>query len=123
MPSIRSFDGTDIEYTIRGEGAPLVLVNGLACVESYWKYTIAHFTPHMQVITYDLRGHGKSGPPANPANVEIADHARDLAVLIRELDLVKPTVAGFSLGVQIMFEAYRQMGDNLGALVAVTGPY
>lgn len=123
MPSFRSFDGTRIEYTVRGEGAPLILVNGLACVESYWKYTIEHFMPHMQVITYDLRGHGKSGAPAEEANVEIVHHAQDLAALVRELDVVKPVVAGFSLGVQIMFETYRHLGDNLGALVAVTGPY
>lgn len=123
MPSFQSFDGTEIEYTVRGEGPPLVLVNGLACVESYWKYTIEHFQPRMQVITYDLRGHGRSAPPAADAHVEIAHHAEDLAGLIRELDLVKPVVAGFSLGVQIMFETYRTLGDNLGALVAVTGPY
>jgi pimeloyl-ACP methyl ester carboxylesterase len=123
MPSFRSFDGTEISYTVRGEGAPLILVNGLACVESYWKYTIEHFSPKMQVITYDLRGHGSSGIPSVESNVEIADHARDLAGLLRELNVVNPVVAGFSLGVQIMFETYRHVGDNLAALVAVTGPY
>lgn len=123
MPSFRSFDGTEIQYTIRGEGAPLVLVNGLACDATYWKYLIAHLSPHMQIITYDLRGHGRSSAPGIPENVEIEHHARDLAHLVRELDVVKPVVAGFSLGVQIMFESYRQLGDNLGALIAVTGPY
>jgi pimeloyl-ACP methyl ester carboxylesterase len=123
MPSFQSFDGTEIQYATRGEGAPLVLVNGLACDATYWKYLIDHLSPHMQVITYDLRGHGKSAAPAAPANVEIEHHARDLQQLVRELDVAKPVVAGFSLGVQIMFESYRLLGDNLGALIAVTGPY
>lgn len=123
MPSFRSFDGTEIAYKVRGEGPPLVLVNGLACVESYWKYTIEHFSPLMQVITYDLRGHGASGLPATDENVEISDHAKDLQALVRELRLDKPVLAGFSLGVQIMFESYRHMGESLAALVAVTGPY
>lgn len=123
MPSFASFDGTRIQYTIRGAGRPLVLVNGLACVESYWKYTIEHFKPHMQIVTYDLRGHGESAKPHVPQNVEIEHHARDLIELVDHLALENPVVAGFSLGVQIMFEAYRQAGSRLAALIAVTGPY
>jgi 3-oxoadipate enol-lactonase len=124
MHSFRSFDGTEIEYTSTGEGpSALVLINGLGCVASYWKYTIAHFQPHMRIITYDLRGHGNSDHPAHEDHVEIEHHARDLVGLVDHLGLERPVLAGFSLGVQIMFESYRLAGTRLGGLVAVTGPY
>jgi 3-oxoadipate enol-lactonase len=123
MPALRSFDGTHIHYESHGSGHPIIMVNGLACDANYWKYTRRHFGAHAHVINYDLRGHGKSGHPARREHVEVADHARDLIALISHLGAEKPVIMGFSLGVQIMFESYRQFGNNLGGLVAVTGPY
>ena len=123
MPTFTSFDGTKIAYTVQGSGSPLILINGLVCDEWYWKYTVQHFSAHLQIITYDLRGHGKSAVPAVDDHVAIADHARDLAALSNHLGLQRPIVAGYSMGVQIMFEAYRQLRTRLGALIAVTGPY
>ncbi len=123
MPAFTSFDGTEIAYNVRGEGHPLILVNGLGCVDSYWKYVVNHFGDRMQIVTYDLRGHGSSDFPAVEENVEIEHHAHDLIGLVDHLGLDRPVVAGFSLGVQILFEAYRQAEERLGALVAVTGPY
>ncbi len=123
MASFTSFDGTRINYEVQGEGYPLILVNGLVCDASYWKYLIAHLSPWLKIVTWDLRGHGQSAAPAFDAHVRIEDHARDLGALIDHLGLERPIVGGFSLGVQIMFEAYRQLGTRLGALIGVTGPY
>jgi pimeloyl-ACP methyl ester carboxylesterase len=123
MPGFHSFDGTQIAYEIYGEGYPLVLVNGLANDNTYWKYAISHFAPHLQIISYDLRGHGRSDNPRRTDHVEIEHHARDLVELMDHLSLSGPVVAGFSLGVQIMFETYRHLENRMGALIAVTGPY
>jgi pimeloyl-ACP methyl ester carboxylesterase len=124
MSTFRSFDGTAIAYELHGtDGPPIVFVNGLACDKNYWRYALSHFAPRHRLVTYDLRGHGKSAHPASLEHVGIEHHARDLHELIAHLGLRAPVVTGFSLGVQIMFESYRRLAEEVAGLVAVTGPY
>jgi len=63
MPSIRSTDGTEIDYRTAGEGpTDLVLMHGWAGSGAYFDDTIEHLDrSRIRAITLDLRGHGKSG--------------------------------------------------------------
>lgn len=66
-----SFDGTEISYRIMGEGRPTLLLHGfLADAELNWiqpGIADAIAASGRQVIAPDLRGHGGSEAPVDPA--------------------------------------------------------
>ena len=55
-------------------------------------------TPHRDVITLDLPGHGESPPLHASGGDAVAVMADDIAALLKELELDRPHVAGNSLG-------------------------
>lgn len=59
---VRSADGTALHVTTYGpEGAPtVVLVHGWMCRSDYWTPQVAGLSRDLRLVTYDLRGHGRS---------------------------------------------------------------
>lgn len=51
-----------------------------------------------QVVMYDLRGHGHSAKPHDPARYSTDAHAGDVQALTGHLALDRPAVVGYSLG-------------------------
>ena len=80
-------------YEITGEGEPVVLVHGFALDSRMWDGQVRAWSPHYQVIRYDLRGFGKSSPGQDPYT-----HADDLMGLLRHLEVPRATIVGLSLG-------------------------
>jgi 3-oxoadipate enol-lactonase len=91
-------DGCAIAYTMHGtEGRPrLVLIHSLALDEHIWGGVVEKLTNRAQVLTYDCRGHGRSGRPHMPYTAEL--FARDLAELMDHLKWQSAAVAGASMG-------------------------
>ena len=50
----------DCHYSIRGKGPGLFLIHGIGAAEDSWRFLLPELLEHFTVITYDLRGHGKS---------------------------------------------------------------
>lgn len=59
MPILRYRD-INVYYEIAGAGDPLLFIHGLGSSHRDWEPQVAFFSRHYQVITYDVRGHGKS---------------------------------------------------------------
>ena len=121
-----TWDGTAIAYHILGNKdskKDIVLVNGLFCTESYWKFLIEELSPDYRIITWDYRGHQFSDSPVNRENVQIDSSAKDIHSLLDYLNIKKPVLIGFSLGVQVVFEFFKLFPDRIKAIVAVTGPF
>lgn len=103
-----------------GKGEPLVLVPGLA---GSWRLLLplAHcLARRFQVITYGLRGDGPpslgySGPRCGVW--DMGGHAADLASLIEQLGLERPTVVGVSFGGAIALQMAVEHPRRLGTLV------
>jgi pimeloyl-ACP methyl ester carboxylesterase len=81
-----------------GSGPPLVLIHGLAHRRQAWNPVLGLLTPHREVITVDLPGHGESPPLRTGGGNAVAAMADDVAALLKELELDRPHVAGNSLG-------------------------
>jgi len=100
MANITTSDGCAIEYTLydaREKNAPRVaLIHSLALDGSIWDGVVGALGCDVHVLTYDCRGHGKSGKPAGPYSVE--QFARDLAELFDHLGWPSAAVAGCSMG-------------------------
>src|SRR4051794_35771504 len=85
--AFKSFDGTPIYYESRGSGEPMVFVYGLACLMNHWHHQVHFFSKDHQAVTFDLRGHHKSRPITNAANLTMDAMAKDLLGLLDHLNL------------------------------------
>lgn len=97
-------NGVKTYYTEHGNGKPLIFVHGAFVSEKTWYNQIPYFAMRgYKVITYDARGHGRSGPARTAFSV--SDLGNDLAMLIRKLDLKDYSLVGFSMGGMIILQA------------------
>jgi pimeloyl-ACP methyl ester carboxylesterase len=96
MPFIQTNDILT-SYQTHGSGAPLVFVHGGFVDSQMWEPQLVHFAQRYHVITYDLRGHGKTGPSRrNSYTIEL--FADDLKALLDTLGVERAAICGLSLG-------------------------
>jgi len=97
MPVINA-DGCPIHVEVEGpEGAPvLVLSNSLGTTHAMWEPQVGPLTQHFRLVRYDRRGHGKSGAPKGPYNMERL--GRDVLAVLDGLGLKKVNWCGLSMG-------------------------
>ena len=100
--SFESFDGAKLTLHRLGAGRPLVLLHGLfSSAEMNWiKWGHAALLAEggFEVLMPDLRAHGASAAPHDPAAYPPDVLARDLEALIAHLGLTDYDLGGFSLG-------------------------
>lgn len=97
-----SFDsnGVPIAYTVDGSGEPVILVHGLGSSgDLNWRRpgTVDLLAQHFQVITFDLRGHGRSGKPDTEAAYGV-QMVEDITRLLDHLHIAAAHIVGYSLG-------------------------
>ncbi len=122
---VRSFDGTSLAWTSSGDGEPaVILANGIACTDTYWTFLYPYLVQRgHRVVFWDYRGHGRSGDPANPNEITLSSHARDLLAVADAARVERAVLVGHSMGVQTILEAYRLSRSLVAGLVPVAGPY
>lgn len=118
---ISSSDGTPLYYECFGNGPPLILCNGLMCQRAHWRNQIEYFSKKYQVVTFDYRGHGASGMPANDRHITIDWCARDALSILESLSLSTAVFFGHSMGVAVSLRAAILRPDRVGALVLICG--
>lgn len=114
-------NGVDLAYTEFGSGPPLVLLHGgLGSVEMFGP-NIEALAKVRRVIGVDLQSHGRT--PAVDRLMRFETMAGDIAALIRELELGRAAVMGFSLGGGVALRAGIQHPDLVERLVLVSTPF
>ena len=107
-------DGVSLAYRETGEGHPVVLVHGLFSdgPTNWIKFGTAAklVEAGCRVIMPDLRAHGLSDKPHDPALYSDGVLGRDLAELVAHLDLANYDLGGFSLGARTVVQA---VGEGL----------
>jgi pimeloyl-ACP methyl ester carboxylesterase len=102
-------DGVELAYHELGEGRPVILLHGLfSDAQMNWiKFGNAEriAAEGFRVIMPDLRAHGDSGKPHDPACYPKGILARDLRELVAHLELTDFDLGGFSLGARTTVEA------------------
>lgn len=94
---IEARDGTKLHVKDMGHGHPVVLIHGWPLTGDMFEYqTLALLEAGYRVITYDRRGFGQSGHPADSYNYDV--FADDLATVLETLELEKAHLVGFSMG-------------------------
>ncbi|ASD62056.1 alpha/beta fold hydrolase [Bdellovibrio bacteriovorus] len=119
--SFESFDGTPIYYEVRGEGEPLVLVYGIACLLNHWHHQIEYFSKKYQVISFDLRGHQKSCPVADVSQLTVDALSKDIIGLMAHLNIRKAHFAGHSFGAPLLLDLYEKKPELFLSMVFING--
>lgn len=115
-------DGVELAWRETGEGRPVVLLHGLfSDAEMNWikfGHAAKIAAKGFRVIMPDLRAHGLSASPHDPACYPKGILARDLKELVTHLELTDYDLGGFSLGARTTVEA---VGEGLKPRKAILG--
>jgi 3-oxoadipate enol-lactonase len=96
MPKIR-INNLDHYYEQTAGDPPLVLIHGAFADVSMWDPQWQFFANKHQLLRYDLRGHGRTGP-STLQQYTIDTFADDLATLLESLAFHRPVICGQSFG-------------------------
>ncbi len=94
-------------------GRPLVFVHGWSQSYLSWvrQYQSA-LADEFRIIVYDLRGHGQSEAPNEPALYQSAEHwAGDLQAILLALKVTRPVIIGWSYGSLVAAMHAGRYGD------------
>lgn len=114
MPLIQTGD-IETYYEITEDGEPMVLIHGAGGSHDNWHPQVKYFSERFKVLTYDVRGHGKTG--GSDRKYSCALFADDLYELLNTLQIENPAVCGLSLGGMIAQEYAVKYQSNLAGLV------
>jgi pimeloyl-ACP methyl ester carboxylesterase len=105
-------DGTRIAYDVTGSGPTLVLLHGGGRNRQTWHEAgyVARLQDSFRVITLDLRGHGESDKPTDPAAYSTERMGADILAVADACGADRFAVWGFSYG------------GNIGRYLAVRSP-
>lgn len=100
--TVHSFDGVPLSLNLLGSGRPVLLLHGLfSSAQMNWVrfgHAQALADAGFQAIMPDLRAHGGSAAPHDPAAWPHDVLVRDVQAVVDALGLVDFDLAGFSLG-------------------------
>ena len=122
MPTIDR-DGVKIHYEVHGSGPALLLTHGYSSTSEMWKGQIEALSKHHTLVLWDMRGHGQSDYPDDPAAYSEALTIADMAALLDAVGAGNAIVGGLSLGGYMSLAFYRAHPDRVRALLIIdTGP-
>lgn len=88
-------DSGRLYYEELGKGEPLIFIHGHSFDHTEWNSQVFEFAKKYRVITYDVRGYGRSSMPNEFSNIM---HVDDLAQLMDALKIQKAHIVGLSMG-------------------------
>jgi pimeloyl-ACP methyl ester carboxylesterase len=114
MPDVE-INGIKIDYTIAGEGEPLVLIMGMGLGQKGWMFQTRYFRKYFKTIVFDNRGAGNSGKPEGPYSARMM--AEDTIGLMDYLHIDRAHILGISLGGMIAQEIAINYPQRVNKLV------
>ena len=103
-----------LAYELAGEGPWLTLLHGLAQHSGYWSAQVAALAPHYHLLRVDLRGHGRSGAPAE--GYSQLDHAEDVLAVLDALAIRATHVWGTHTGAAIGLLLAAEQSERIASL-------
>lgn len=108
-------NGTNLHAESVGEGEDVILIHALGLSGDAWWQQVADLARGYRVLTYDVRGHGRSDRPPGPYSLDL--FAEDLRALIEALGVRRAHVVGLSLGGMIAQTYALRYAGRLHSLV------
>ena len=111
------------------DGPPVLFIHGWSGNQMCWRHQVdSALVDEFRVVALDLRGHGMSDRPLDAGRYQEARlWAADIAAVIDQLNLDRPTLVGWSYGGSIICDYLRAYGERavsainfVGAAVSLT---
>jgi 3-oxoadipate enol-lactonase len=117
-------NGISMNYEMKGKGANLVLIHGAGNNLNMWYHQVPAFSKNYRVVTYDVRGSGKTDRPEGDYSMSL--FVEDAYRLMQAIKVTDGYFLGFSMGGRIALELAVNYPEMVKALVlansAVGGP-
>lgn len=109
-------DGISLHYNVKGEGIPIIFIHPPLLTSANFRYQIDELSQKFKVITFDIRGHGRSSYSAQPLTYPLI--VEDIKRLLDHLRIPKAFLCGYSTGGSIVLEFLLTFPDrSLGGIV------
>ncbi len=112
----------DCNYSVTGSGPAIFLTHGVGGAEDAWRFITPKLKSMFTVVTYDLRGHGKS--PVDNKDFNLDDLVLDLERVREKTNIQKAHFIGHSLGGMIAPAYAKRFPErvlSVGLLSTVAG--
>jgi pimeloyl-ACP methyl ester carboxylesterase len=113
-----SLHGQRVNFTIAGQGPPVVLIHGVCGRAAQWDPVLQLLAENHLVVAPDLLGHGESDKPRG--DYSLGAHASGIRDLLVGLDIERASVVGHSLGGGIAMQFAYQFPEHCARLVLVS---
>lgn len=110
-------DGVVLRYEVHGRGPPLLLTHSFGATMRMWDRQVAHFAARRRVILWDMRGHGGSGDPVDPALYSESLTVGDMAAILDACGVERAVIAGTGLGGRMSLAFHFDHSDRVEALI------
>jgi len=113
--------GVHISFDVHGAGPPLLLSHGYSASARMWDGQCD--AVGRRVITWDMRGHGRSDSPDDPDAYSEAETVADMVAILDECGIERAAVGGLSLGGYMSLAFHAAHPERTAALLLFdTGP-
>jgi pimeloyl-ACP methyl ester carboxylesterase len=116
-------EGVRIHYTVDGDGPPVLLTHGFCATSLMWDAQVAALADRYRLIRWDMRGHGRSDSPPDPALYSHELTVADMVAVLDVCDVPRAVIGGLSLGgfMSMLFHVHHP--ERTRSLVLMdTGP-
>ena len=116
-------DTVHIYFEDHGSGPAILLSHGYSATSRMWQGQVEALATRYRVLTWDMRGHGESGSPDDPALYSEAATVEDMAAILEHCGVESAVVGGLSLGGYMSLAFYGAHPEHVRALMLFdTGP-
>ncbi len=117
--------GVHLRYTVHpgGPGVPVLMTHGFTATRAMHELTVPALAPRRTCIAWDVRGHGETDAPADPAQYSIALTLDDMRAILDAEGIERAVLLGHSMGGFLSMSFQRRFPERVAGLVLVgTGP-
>ncbi len=116
-------DGVRIYYEDHGRGPAVLLSHGYSATSRMWAGELETLSDEYRLITWDMRGHGQSDSPDDPAQYSEEATVGDMDAILRECGVEKAVIGGHSMGGYMSLAFNLRHPEKVRALMLLdTGP-
>ena len=122
MPTLNR-NGVNLYYEVHGSGPTLLLSHGFSATSAMWEGQIATLSAKHRLVLWDMRGHGQSDYPDDPAAYSEEETVADMAAILDAVGAPTAIIGGLSLGGYMSLAFYACHPERTTALLIIdTGP-
>jgi len=110
-------NGIEIEYQGGGRGSAVLLGHGYSATGRMWDGQRAALGDDYRIVSWDMRGHGQTESPKDPAQYSAALTVADMLALLQHCGIEGAVVGGLSLGGYVSLAFYLAHPEMVRALV------